>query len=194
MGRVHPQITAQLRDFISAQHVFFVATAPLGAEGHVNVSPKGVDGTSLVVDGHTFAYLDITASGAETVAHLRENGRITVMFCAFEGKPKVVRLHGYGRAVRSGTPEFADWFARFEGVTASPAHRAVIVVDVTRVSDSCGFGVPFMRFEGERRMLVPYAERHGAEGVRAYQHRNNLTSIDNLPALTPPDTQHTTDR
>lgn len=166
--------------------MFFVATAPLADDGRVNVSPKGVDGTSLVVDAHTFAYLDITASGAETIAHLRENGRITVMFCAFEGKPKIVRLHGRGRVVQSDAPEFAAWASRFEGVAASPAHRAVIVVDVARVSDSCGFGVPFMSFEGERRMLVAHAERHGAEGVRAYQRQKNLTSIDGLPALNLP--------
>jgi hypothetical protein len=185
MGRVHPHITPALREFIAAQHLFFVATAPLAAEGHVNVSPKGVDGTSLLVDEHTFAYLDITASGAETIAHLRENGRATVMFCAFDGKPDIVRLHGRGRVVQSDSPEFAGWMSRFEGVADSPAYRAVIVVDVTRVSSSCGFGVPFMEFAGERGMLVGYAERKGAEGVRAYQRERNATSIDGLPALVP---------
>jgi predicted pyridoxine 5'-phosphate oxidase superfamily flavin-nucleotide-binding protein len=185
MGRVHQQVTPAIRDFIAAQPLFFVATAPLAGDGHVNVSPKGVDGTFRLVDDHTFAYLDITASGAETIAHIRENGRITVMSCAFDGKPKIVRLHGRGRAVQSDDPEFAEWMSRFDGVADSPAYRAVIVVDITRVSDSCGFGVPLMELRGERQMLLGHAERKGADGVRAYQRQRNLTSVDGLPALVP---------
>ncbi|CAM4038240.1 pyridoxamine 5'-phosphate oxidase family protein [Janibacter anophelis] len=182
MGKVHPEITPRLQEFIEAQPVFFVATAPLSADGHVNVSPKGIAGTSVVVDASTFAYLDITASGAETIAHLRENGRVTVMFCAFDGKPNIVRLHGRGRVVTPSDDEFATWAPRFD-LADSPASRAVIVVDVARVSDSCGFGVPLMEHRGERDILVGYMERKGADGVREYQQAKNRTSIDGLPAI-----------
>lgn len=182
MGKVHPEITTRLREFIAAQPVFFVATAPLAESGHVNISPKGIVGTSVVVDERTFAYLDITASGAETIAHVRENGRITVMFCAFDGKPNVVRLHGRGRVVLPGDDEFATWVSRFD-LAESTATRAVIVVDVARVSDSCGFGVPVMEHTGEREILVDYMERKGADGVLEYQQAKNRTSIDGLAAL-----------
>ncbi|MFC7406808.1 pyridoxamine 5'-phosphate oxidase family protein [Georgenia alba] len=185
MGKVHPAITPRLQEFIAAQHVFFVATAPLTADGHVNVSPKGVAGTSLVVDEHTFAYLDLTASGAETIAHLRENGRITVMFCSFEDKPNIVRLHGHGRVLLADDPQYPAWAERFEQ-GASPAARAVVVVDVARVSDSCGFGVPIMEYRGEREIFPGYMERRGRDGIRAYQAERNAASIDGLPALEVP--------
>ena len=183
MGRVYQQVTPAIRDFIAAQPLFFVATAPLAGDGHVNVSPKGVNGTSRVVDDHTFAYLDITASGAETIAHIRENGRITIMFCAFDRTPKIVRLHGRGRIIRYDSPEFAEWMPLFDGVADPPAYRAVVVVDVTRVSDSCGFGVPLMELRDERHVLVAHVERKGADGIRDYQRQRNATSIDGLPAL-----------
>ena len=132
MGKVHDGITDRLRDFVLRQPVFFVGTAPSGDDGHVNVSPKGLtDGTFAVVDDHTVAYLDLTASGAETIAHLRENGRIVVMVCSFQRTPNVVRLHGRGRVVGCYDEEYAGWAARFP---ANPAARAVVVVDVTRVS------------------------------------------------------------
>ncbi|GAA4422379.1 pyridoxamine 5'-phosphate oxidase family protein [Georgenia halophila] len=182
MGKVHPEITPGLRDFIAAQHMFFVATAPLSGDGHVNLSPKGVAGTSVVVDERTFAYLDLTASGAETIAHLRENGRITVMFCAFDGQPNILRLYGRGRVVRPGDAGYRDWAGHFE-TADSPAARAVIVIDVERVSDSCGFGVPLLDYRGERDLLVGHMERKGPDGVRDYQERRNRTSIDGLPAL-----------
>jgi predicted pyridoxine 5'-phosphate oxidase superfamily flavin-nucleotide-binding protein len=180
MSQVYESITPRLREFIEAQHVFFVATAPISPEGHVNVSPKGIDGTFAVVDDHTVAYLDITASGAETIAHLRENGRITVMFCSFERQPKILRLHGHGRVVSVYDPEFAQWAPRFPETIAT---RSVIVVDVERVSDSCGYGVPLMEYVGERDLLAPYFERKGVDGSAEYRRRKNPVSLDGLPAF-----------
>ena len=181
MSSVHEAIDGRLRDFVEAQQVFFVATAPL-AGGRVNVSPKGIDGTFTVVDEHTVAYLDVTASGAETIAHLREpgNGRITVMFCSFDRIPNVVRLQGRGRVVGLHDPDFAGWAERFE---PNPAARAVIVVDVDRVSDSCGYSLPLMSLEEERDLLIPNMARRGPDGVVAYRRAKNRTSIDGLRAF-----------
>ena len=180
MGQLYDAITPRLRAFIEAQPVFFVATAPLSPDGHVNVSPKGIAGTFAVVDERTVAYLDITASGAETIAHLRENGRITVMFCSFSRQPKILRLHGRGRVVGVDDHEFATWRPRFPETIAA---RAVVVVDVERVSDSCGYGLPLMDEPRERDMLIPTMERRGPDGVRAYRAERNAVSIDGLPAL-----------
>lgn len=180
MGKIYEAITPRLQEFIEAQHVFFVATAPLSADGRVNVSPKGIDGTFAVVDERTVAYLDITASGAETIAHLRENGRITVMFCSFERRPTIVRLHGQGRVVSVYDEEFTHWQPRFPETIAA---RAVIVVDVERVSDSCGYGLPLFEGASERDMLVDHIERKGPDGVSAYRALKNATSIDGLPAF-----------
>jgi predicted pyridoxine 5'-phosphate oxidase superfamily flavin-nucleotide-binding protein len=180
VGTVHDSISGRLREFIEAQKVFFVATAPIGPGGHVNVSPKGVGGSFAVLDEHTVAYLDYTASGAETIAHLRENGRITVMFCAFDGPPNVVRLHGTGRIVTlydDGFDELAGRFADLRGA------RAVIVVDVHRISDSCGFGVPLMDYVGERDLLPAYADRKGTDGQARYRSQRNRLSLDGLPAF-----------
>src|SRR3954464_7006923 len=149
MGRTYEHIDEQLQGWIARQSVFFVGTAPVGDSGHINVSPKGPIGSLRVLDEHTGAYLDIVGSGAETIAHLRENGRIVVMFCAFDGPPRILRLHGRGEIVRAGDPRFAELAAGFPAQPAvAEARRAVIVVDVTRVADSCGYGVPLMRFEG----------------------------------------------
>ncbi len=180
MGKVHERIDDRLRAFIERQHVFFVATAPSGGEGHVNVSPKGIGGTFTVVDDHTVAYLDITASGAETIAHLRDNGRITVMFCSFDGPPNVVRLHGRGRVITVYDAEFADLLPRF---TETRGARAIVVVDVQRVADSCGYGVPLLEYVGERDLLPAHMERKGTAGQAAYRQQKNLTSIDGLPAF-----------
>jgi hypothetical protein len=180
MGKIYERIEGRLRSFVESQHAFFVASAPSGPGGHVNLSPKGVGGTFAVVDDHTVAYLDITASGAETIAHLRDNGRITLMFCAFEGPPKIVRLHGRGRVVSIYDEEYAelaDLFSEHRGA------RAVIVVDVTRVSDSCGYGVPLYDFVGERDLLPPHMERKGADGLVDYRRKKNRTSIDGLRAF-----------
>ena len=179
MGQVYDEITPRLQVFIAAQHLFFVASAPDGPDGHVNLSPKGIDGMLRVIDERTVAYLDITASGAETIAHLRQNGRVTLMFCSFDRTPKILRLYGRGRFVGRADPEFATWAPLFpDTVTA----RAVIVVDVTRVADSCGYGVPLMEFTAEREMLVPYQERRGEAGLAAYRVAKNRVSIDGLPA------------
>ena len=180
MGRVLTEIDGKLRSFIEQQPVYFVATAPLAASGHVNLSPKGGAGTLVVVDPHTVAYLDLTASGAETIAHLRENGRITVMLCAFSGRPSIVRLHGRGRVVAAPDGDFEEWRARFP---AHPGARAVIVVDVQRVSDSCGFAVPLMDLVGERDLLDRANERKGEDGLAAYRAAKNRVSIDGLPAV-----------
>lgn len=180
MGKLHDSIDDRLRAFIERQHLFFVATAPTDPDGHVNVSPKGIGGTFLVVDHHTVAYLDITASGAETIAHLRDNGRITLMFCALDGAPNVVRLHGVGRVVTLYDEEYDAWAARFAPVAGA---RAVVVVDVQRVSDSCGYGVPLYEWVGERDLLPPHMERKGPEGRAAYRRQKNRTSIDGLPAF-----------
>jgi predicted pyridoxine 5'-phosphate oxidase superfamily flavin-nucleotide-binding protein len=178
--KIYESIDAGLRSFIDRQPLFFVATAPLDAAGRVNVSPRGLPGTFAVLDEHTFAWLDVTGSGSETIAHVRENGRVTVMFCAFEGAPKVLRLHGQGRIVTTYDPDFAGLAEHF---TAAPGSRAVIVVDVERVSDACGWGVPVMSLEGHRDLLGPYFERQGPDGTVAYRRRKNLQSIDGLPAF-----------
>ncbi len=184
MGKIHERIDGRLRAFIEAQHVFFVATAPSGSGGNVNVSPKGIGGTFVVVDDHTVAYLDITASGAETIAHLRDNGRITLMFCAFDGPPNIVRLHGRGRVVSMYDEEFGALVERFSERRGA---RAVIVVDVARVSDSCGYGVPLMDYVGERDLLPAHMDRKGAEGLVDYRRLKNRHSIDGLPAFTDDD-------
>jgi hypothetical protein len=180
--KVHGSITDRLRAFIEKQHVFFVATAPLADDGRINLSPKGLDGTFTVLDELTIAYLDLTGSGAETVAHLRENGRITVMFCAFEGPPNIVRLHGRGRYTVAGDSEFDSLRGRFAD---HPGVRGIVVVDVERVSDSCGYAVPLMSHDSERDLLTSWADYRGEAGLEAYRAAKNATSIDGLPALDP---------
>lgn len=180
MGRIYEAIDDRLADFISRQPVFFVATAPLAADGHVNCSPKGTRDDLIVMGPRRLAYQDMTGSGAETIAHLRENGRIVVMFCAFEGPPRIVRLHGKGRAVVDQDPEFADLVGRFP---ANPGTRAVITVEVERISDSCGYGVPLMTFAGHRQNLDHWSQTKGPQGLAAYRSEKNRFSIDGLPAL-----------
>lgn len=180
MGKIHERIDGRLREFIQRQRVFFVATAPSGDDGRVNVSPKGIDRTFTILDDHTVAYLDITASGAETIAHLRQNGRITLMFCAFEGPPNIVRLHGRGRVVTIYDEEFTSLAGHFDEVAGA---RAVILVDVERVSDSCGYGIPLLEYVGERDLLPQYMDRKGAAGQAEYRRQKNTTSIDGLPAF-----------
>lgn len=172
-------IDASLAEWLRAQHVFFVATAPLSAEGHVNVSPKGGD-AFRVLGEREIAYLDYTGSGAETAAHLRENGRIVVMFCAFEGKPNVVRLHGRGRVVQPGDEGFDGLAALFP---TNPGTRAVVHVALDRVSTSCGFSVPFMDFREDRPALDKWAASRTPDEMAEYRRRKNSVSIDGLPAL-----------
>lgn len=180
MGKVHEEITPRLRAFVESQPVWFVATAPLAADGHVNLSPKGGLGTLVVLDPHRVAYLDLTASGAETIAHLRENGRITIMCCAFTGPPNIVRLHGTGRVVAPADDGFAALVERFP---PHPGVRAVVVVDVHRVSDSCGFAVPLMEYTGERDVLDRANARKSEEDLRAYRELKNARSLDGLAAV-----------
>ena len=179
MGRVFAEIDESLATFIRAQHVFFVATAPLDADGHVNVSPKGL-GSLAILDPHTLAYLDLTGSGVETIAHLRENGRITMLFSAFDGPPKTLRLYGRGRVVPVEDAEFARLAVHFPKMLGA---RAIIVVGLDRIADSCGYGVPRYGYEGERTQLVDWTDRKGPEGVVAYRAEQNAESIDGLPGL-----------
>jgi predicted pyridoxine 5'-phosphate oxidase superfamily flavin-nucleotide-binding protein len=187
MGKLYERIDDRLREFMQGQPMFFVATAP-GDGGHVNVSPKGYADTFAVVDDQTVAYLDLYGSGSETIAHLRENGRITVMFCSFGHSPKILRLYGTGRVVIPGT---ADWAALAPLFDADPAHasstkhsglRSIIVVDVERIADSCGYSVPHMDLVGERALLDDQHGRRTAEQWTERPARNSL-SIDGLPAL-----------
>jgi hypothetical protein len=189
MAKVFEEITPALRDWVARQSMYFVATAPLAADGHVNVSPKGPIGSLQVIDGHTVAYLDVSGSGAETIAHVRENGRIVVMLCAFDGPPRIVRFHGTGRVVRWDEPEFAAWMERCDFADASipEARRAIVVVDVTRVSDSCGYGVPLLSFEGLREHHALSSAKklrvEGRDGYEAHKRTKNALSLDNLPSV-----------
>ena len=151
MGKLYEIIDDALARFIEKQHLFFVATAPSGDDGHVNCSPKGLD-TFRIIGETAVAYLDYVGSGVETIAHLRQNGRIVVMFCALEGAPRIVRLHGRGTAVEPGDAEFATLAGHFANA-GDPMVRSIIRVDVTRISDSCGHGVPRFRYEGDREQL-----------------------------------------
>ncbi len=179
MGKQFEGVDDALAAWIRAQHVYFVASAPLARNGHVNLSPKGLDSLAILAPREV-AYLDFVGSGAETIAHARENGRITLMLCAFEGPPRIVRLQGRANALEPGDAEFAALAAKLpprDGV------RAVIRIALTRISDSCGYGVPLLRFEGDRKQLDAWVERKGSEGLRKYQLDNNRVSLDGLPAL-----------
>jgi hypothetical protein len=162
---------------VARQPVFFVATAPLSREGHVNCSPKGLD-TFRVLDPSTVAYGDLTGSGAETAAHLHENGRIVLMFCAFEGAPKIVRFHGWGEVIVPSSDEWAELSSR---LPAHPSMRAIVRVGVTRVSDSCGFGVPNMSLMGNRDVMDRWVQTKGLGNLPAYRREKNSRSIDGLP-------------
>jgi hypothetical protein len=184
MGKRYEQIDGRLRDFIDAQPLFFVATAPLAGDGHVNISPKGRAGTWQVLDEKTVAYLDFGGSHAETIAHLRENGRITLMWCAFTGPPNIVRVHGRGEPVFRDDPRFAELVARF-GDADAPGLRAVIVVTAEIISDTCGFAVPFLDYVGERTLHAEFFGRKSDAEFRDYcaDKEFNEQSIDDLPAL-----------
>ena len=179
MSRVYDAIDDRLAAWIRRQPVFFTATAPSGDDGHVNVSPKGLD-TLAVLGPTTVAYLDLTGSGVETIAHLRQNGRICVMLCAFEGPPRILRLQGRGEVLEPDHPDFAGLvkgFPPYEGV------RSVIRIRCDRIADSCGYGVPLLRYEGDRARLADWAAKKGPKGLEAYRAKNNARSIDGLPGL-----------
>ena len=179
MAKLFDAIDEKLRAFLAAQRLFFVATAPLAADGHLNLSPKGHD-TFRVLDERTVAYLDLTGSGVETIAHLRENGRIVFLFCAFDGPPRIVRLQGRGEVLLAGDADHARLRGLFPEL---PGVRSIIRVRLDRIADSCGFGVPAYRFEGERTQLLEWADRKGPEGVERYREEQNRESIDGLPGL-----------
>lgn len=182
MGRTYDSVDERLAEWIRQQPVFFVATAPLSPDGLVNCSPKGNRGELVVLDGRQVAYLEQTGSGIETVAHLRENGRIVLMFCAFDGPPRIVRVHGRGRVVAAGTDGFESLRARFPG-GATVGERSIVVVDVERLSDSCGYAVPLMDFREHRTKLEEWAERKGSDGIEQYWADKNAASLDGLPGL-----------
>ncbi len=179
MGKEYSEITPELSAWIKDQPLFFVGTAPLAASGHVNVSPKGLD-TLRILGPQRVAYLDLTGSGAETIAHVRENGRIVLMFCAFSGPPKIVRLHGKAKMLPV-TSELRGHFLAHMGA------RAIVDVAVTRISDSCGYGVPRFGAPEPREALDMWTRKKGVDGLVAYRRQKNARSIDGLPALGPED-------
>lgn len=181
MSKQRECIDPELAAWIAAQRIFFVATAPLSADGHVNLSPKGGD-SFRVLGPMEAAYLDYTGSGAETAAHLRENGRMVVMFCAFEGAPKIVRLHGRGTVLRPGEPGHAALASAFP---ENPGARAIVHLRVTRVSDSCGYSVPLFEPRGSRDTLDRWAAAQGPAKLKEYRANKNRKSIDGLPAFDP---------
>jgi hypothetical protein len=178
MAKVFDRITDDLQAFIRAQQIFFVATAPLSDTGHINLSPKGLD-TFRLLSPYRVAYLDLTGSGNETSAHLLENGRITLMFCAFQGKPMILRLYGQGMVVLTNAPEWDELAAVFPDYAGA---RQIVVVTIDRIQTSCGTGVPLYEYRGQRDELLQWAEKKGNEGVKAYQQAKNRVSIDGLLA------------
>lgn len=176
MGKVYQAIDERIQKWIAAQKVFFVATAPLSTEGHINCSPK--DGYSIrVLDGKTLVYLDLIGSGVETIAHLRENGRIIVMMCAFEGAPMIMRFHGRGEIIEKDHPEFERFKLLF---VSEVGIRSFILIHLDRISDSCGFGVPVLEFKHHRKQLRTFNERNGEEKLADYKIEHNTRSIDGL--------------
>jgi hypothetical protein len=178
VGKIFDDIDESLARWIGEQPMFFVATAPLARDGHVNLSPRGHDSFS-VLGPRRVGWVDYTGSGIETIAHLRENGRICVMFCSFDARPRIVRLHGRGTVGQLGDPAYGEVVALHP---PHPSTRAVITVDVQRISDSCGYGVPRMDFVEERDLLRLGAEKRGSEGLAEYRAEHN-TSLDGLPGL-----------
>ena len=179
MGKTYEGIDDDLAAWLTRQPLWFVGTAPLSPDGHLNVSPRGHD-TLSVLEPRRVAWVDFTGSGIETIAHLRENGRICLMFCSFDARPRIVRLHGRGSVALRGDAIFDAVVARHP---AHPSTRAVVVVDVERVSDSCGFGVPIMEVVAERDLLRLGAEKRGPVGLATYRAERNAVSIDGLPGF-----------
>ncbi len=179
MGKTYDSINAQLTEWIQQQHMFFVATAPLSDSGLVNCSPKGGD-SFRVINGTEVAYQDFTGSGVETIAHLNENGRIVIMFCAFEGPPKIVRLHGKGSVFTEGDSQYQQLIERFPPNIGT---RSIIHIAVNRISDSCGYSVPLYEFKEPRDILDKWSSKKGKAGLREYRQLNNSQSIDGLSGL-----------
>lgn len=178
MSKIYEEITPDLARWVGQQHLFFVASAPSGTEGHINCSPKGLD-SFRILGPRSVAYLDLTGSGAETIAHLRDNGRIVFMFCAFSGPPNIVRLHGRAEVL---TPDTAGWAELRPTFPDQPGARAIIRADISRVSDSCGYAVPVYEHVEDRRALIQWAEKRSPEALETYRRDRNALSIDGLPA------------
>lgn len=179
MGKVHEAITPRLKEFIQKQHLFFVSTAPLSGEGLINNSPKGLD-SFRILDEHTVAYIDLVGSGVETIAHLKENGRITVMFCAFEGPPNILRLYGKGEVLERDSEGFEQMKHHFPTYINA---RSIIKINVHRIQDACGYAVPILEFKQERDVLDKWAERKGADGISTYIREKNAVSLDGLKGV-----------
>ncbi len=177
MGKFFESIKSVHRDFISKQHIFFVATAPLSGEGRINLSPKGLD-CFRVLEDNKVAYMDLISSGNETSAHTLENGRITFMFCSFDETPNILRLYGKGYTVLRDSPEWETYAPAF---TIYASTRQIIVADIFLVQTSCGFGAPMFEYSGERGIHFEWAEKKGADGLQEYIKQNNLKSLDGLP-------------
>jgi hypothetical protein len=180
MSTVYEELNEKLIDFIRSQKMFFVASAPLSAEGHVNVSPKGYD-CFRIVNPRQVAYLDLGGSGIETVAHARENGRITIMFCAFQGAPLILRLYGRATIMQFDHPSFSQELTKFPGFKRA---RNVVFIDIERIADSCGYGVPFYEFQGPRDQLQRSVEHREQEEWERRRFESNAQSIDGLEGLT----------
>ena len=186
MGKEYDAISGRLRSFIEAQPMFFTATAPLAADGTVNLSPKGLTGSLVVLDDRTVAYLDFAGSNAETIAHLRENGRITLMWCAFQGPPNIVRVHGRGEPVFRDDPRFGQLLTHFPDIDESRhGLRAIIVVRAELVRDTCGYAVPFMTYDEDRDLHGKRFAREDDASLNAYftKKEHIATSLDGLPGL-----------
>jgi Pyridoxamine 5'-phosphate oxidase len=189
MGKTYDEIDERLERWIAAQPMFFVGSAPLDEDGHVNVSPKGPIDSLRVLGPTTVAYLDLVGSGAETIAHVRENGRIVIMLCAFEGPPRIVRLHGRGDVIPASDQRFSELMEScgFAAPETPEARRAIVLVEVVRIADSCGYGVPLMTHEGQRPHMESWAAKKvrvgGGDALLDYQRENNAVSIDGLPAV-----------
>ncbi len=179
MANVFEGIDSAMREWVEEQKIFFLSTAPLAEDGLVNCSPKGYD-SFRILDEHHVAYLDLTGSGVETIAHLKENGRIVFMFCSFDQMPRIVRFHGKGQVFEKGTHDFERLMVHFE---TRPGMRSIIYVTVTRVSDSCGYGVPRYQYMGERSTLVDYWENKGEQAVAEYHQTRNAKSLDGLQGV-----------
>jgi hypothetical protein len=177
MGKLYDSIKPAHKEFIEKQHIFFVSTAPLRADGRINLSPKGLD-CFKVLSENKVAYMDLISSGNETSAHTLENGRITIMFCSFEGSPNILRLYGKGYTV---LPDSEDWKVYVPHFKIYQSTRQIIVANIDLVQTSCGFGVPLFNYVGERNIHFEWAEKKGEDGLLDYIQKNNLKSLDGLP-------------
>ncbi len=179
MGKTYKEIDRKSANWIEQQRMFFVATAPISGEGLVNLSPKGLD-SFRILNPHTVAYLDLTGSGIETIAHLKENARITIMFCAFEGSPKILRIYGHGEVIEKSNPKFNSLKYKFPNYKGA---RAIIIIKIIRVADSCGFGIPVYHYQKQRDTLINWTENKGGKGINAYQKEHIKLSLDKLKGL-----------